>query len=105
MTIRINGITWYIIFTDNPYYLKYYDGSIRLGITDTIKKTIYILDGLSGEILRKVLLHELTHAWIASYDIDLHLQSEEFLCSFIDSFSDDIISQCDYILQSPKWIK
>ena len=50
-----------MLFTDNPYDLEL-NGTVRLGITDRNTHTIYIHSNLQGDLLKKVLLHELTHA-------------------------------------------
>ena len=95
----INGIRWKIEFTDRPEDL-YLDGSIRLGITDRNVHTIYLSDKLCGALLRKVLLHELTHAWLFSYGYDLDVETEELLCTFVDTYSEQISEQVDRILTS-----
>jgi len=50
--------------------------------------------------LRKVLLHELTHVWIYSYQYSLSVDEEEFICSFVDNYCDDIISNVEYVLNN-----
>lgn len=50
-------------------------------------------------MLRKVLIHELSHAFVFSYGYSLTLEEEEFLCSFIDSYADDIITEADSLIQ------
>lgn len=97
MIIYINSIQWEIILTSNPYLLSI-NGDIHLGVTDKYKQTIYLYNNLPDILFRKVLLHELTHAYLFSYDHYLNLSDEEFLCSFIDKYSDEIISQTDHIM-------
>ena len=86
----INKIHWKIEFTDRDEDL-YLDGVKRLGITDKRKHVIYLDNNLKGALLKKVLLHELTHAWLCSYDYDISVEFEEFLCSFVDTHAEEII--------------
>lgn len=95
MSIYINGLEWYIIFTHNPYHLSI-KGETHLGVTDINTNTIYIYSGLSGNLLRRVIMHELTHAYLYSYSLPMF--NQEPLCSFVDTHADNIISQTDHIL-------
>lgn len=71
---------------------------IRLGITDRNTHTIYIHNSLQGEMLKRVLLHELTHAWLFSYGYDLSIEIEEMLCGFVDTFLFDLSDALDNLL-------
>ena len=98
MMIEINGIQWNIIFTNNTDNLKRPDGSITLGVTDILCRTIFIWAGLTGRMLRKVVIHELSHAFVFSHEYELSLDEEEFLCSFIDTYALDILSMADELI-------
>lgn len=95
----VNGIKWNIVFTNNPYDLEL-NGTVRLGITDRNTHTIYIHNSLQGEMLKKVLLHELTHAWLFSYGYDLSVEIEEMLCGFVDTFLFDLSETLDTLLEN-----
>lgn len=95
--MRINGINWKVKFTDRVDDL-YLDGYVRLGITDRNTNTIYLDKNLEGDMLKKVLLHELTHAWLFSYGYDLEVGDEEFLCSFVDTHTEKIFDKADVLL-------
>lgn len=97
MRIEINGIEWAVVFTANQDNLRRPDGSVTLGVTDINCKTIFLWVGLKGHMLRKVLIHELSHAHVHSYGFDLPLDEEEFLCSFIDTYSEDILALADSV--------
>lgn len=97
MKINVNNHNWNIIFTSDLNDLMI-NGIIHLGVTDKIKNTVYLDDGLNGNLLRKVLLHELTHVWCYSYGYVLTREEEEFLCSFVDTYAQDIIEHADDIL-------
>ena len=98
MRVEINNIEWDIIFTNNTDDLKRSDGSVTFGVTDVNVLGIFIWSSLRGRMLRKVMIHELSHAFIFSYGYFLTLEEEEFLCSFIDTYAEDIISYTDSIL-------
>lgn len=98
--MKVNGIRWKVLFTNNPNDLEL-NGTVRLGITDRNTHTIYIHNSLQGEMLKKVLLHELTHAWLFSYGYDLSVEVEEMLCGFVDTFLFDL-SDALYILLESK---
>lgn len=49
-------------------------------------------------MLRKVVIHELSHAFVFSHEYELSLDEEEFLCSFIDTYAIDILSMTDNII-------
>ena len=100
MTVNVNGYEWKIIYTHNKKDLSRSDGSLTLGVTDLNVMSIFLYDKLVGDLKRKVLIHELVHAWIFSYGIIVPLEWEEFMCSFIDSYGLDIINTADYLLCS-----
>ena len=98
--VRINGYDWRIKFTRDKRDLMRSDGVVTLGVTDRNDFTIYLFDGLKGDLLQKVIIHELTHAFIFSYGFYLTLEEEEFVCSFLDTYARDIIREADYMLKS-----
>lgn len=88
----INGETWYIELC-HPMHpkLKRRDGSLSIGACDDKDKTIYLNHNLQGNFLRKVLCHEITHAAMFSYDVDLTLEQEELLADLIATYGKEII--------------
>lgn len=98
MYVRINNIDWEIVLTNNCDNLRRNNGTLTLGITDANEQTIYLFSVLKGNLLRKVLIHELTHAFIFSYNYYLSEEEEEFICSFIDTYGTDIINNADNLL-------
>ena len=88
--MNVNGLNWKIVFTENENDLVV-NGSVRLGVTDRNNLTVYLYDNLYGKLLRKVLIHELTHVWLFSYGYNLDVEFEEMLCSFVDTYARDIL--------------
>lgn len=102
--VTINGLKWKIKFTDKEHDLIV-NGVVRLGVADRNRLTIYLFDGLYGKMLRKVLIHELTHAWLFSYDYVLDVDTEEMLCAFVDTYAEDILHYADVYLSENKGVK
>ena len=73
--ININGEEWKIALVSplDPV-LQRSDNSYTIGVCDNILKTIFINKELSQKYIEKVLCHELTHAAMFSYNIDLTLE-------------------------------
>ena len=73
--ININGEEWRILMV-SPFdpMLQRSDRSYALGVCDDIAKTIYINKELSQKYVEKVLCHEITHAAMFSYNIELSLE-------------------------------
>ena len=57
---------------------------------DTIK-TIFINSELHEKYIEKVLCHELTHAAMFSYNIELTLEQEEILADLIATYGQEIV--------------
>jgi Zn-dependent peptidase ImmA (M78 family) len=70
--ININGEEWRIALVPplDPVLLRS-DHSYTIGVCDDITKTIYINKELNQKYIQKVLCHELTHAAMFSYNIEL----------------------------------
>lgn len=90
---NINGETWKVIFV-SPHHpeLRRSDGSFTLGVCDDDKKTIFISANLDSRMVRKVLTHEITHAAMFSYNVDLTFRQEELVAMLIDTYGHEIIN-------------
>ena len=62
-----------------------------IGVCDDIVKTIFINKELNQKYIEKVLCHELTHAAMFSYNIDLTLEQEEILADLIATYGQEIV--------------
>lgn len=95
---KINGEEWKLYFTSpNHPILKRSDGGYTIGVCDNIAKAIYICEGLPPSLTKKVLCHELTHAAMFSYDIELCLEQEELLADLIATYGQEIINMTNTI--------
>lgn len=88
----INGELWKIKFT-NPYNSVFWrkNGSYTIGMCDNNTKTIYLADYLEGDMLKKVLCHEVVHAAMFSYNVILTFDQEELLADLIATYGEEII--------------
>ena len=67
------------------------NGEFTIGACDNLTRTIYINENLHGNLLRKVLCHQITHAAMFSYNVDLSLQQEELIADLISTYGEEII--------------
>lgn len=88
----INGEEWQIIAVPFNYYKLYRsDGSLSVAACDDIDKTIYVNNSLEGDFLKKVLCHEITHAAMFSYNVNLTVDQEELIADIIATYGNQII--------------
>lgn len=90
--VNINGEEWRILLV-SPFHpaLERSDKGYTLGVCDDNLKTIYINEDLNQEYIWKVLCHELTHAAMFSYNIELSLEQEEILADLIATYGQEIV--------------
>lgn len=100
---HLNGETWlvYLVSPGHPTLMRS-DGSVSLGTCDDTTKTIYIDKSLSCAMVRKVLAHEVAHAAMFSYNIDLDYMQEELFAMLIDTYGQEIISLTNYVTDQIK---
>ncbi len=88
----INNIYWKLSFVSPDFpLLERKSGGSSIGAWDNLTRTIYINQNLQGKLLKKVLCHELTHAAMFSYGVDLSLQQEELVADLISTYGEEII--------------
>lgn len=88
----INGIYWKISYVSPDYpLLRRMSGEYTIGACDNLTRTIYISNILTGDLLRKVLCHQITHAAMFSYNVDLSIQQQELVADLISTYGDEII--------------
>ena len=96
--VNINGEDWRIVLvSSNHPALMRSDGSSTIGCCDDIYKTIYIQEYLTPFYFKKVLCHELTHAAMFSYNVDLSIEQEELLADLIATYGQEIIDTTNKI--------
>lgn len=99
----INNIQWLIKLVPSfDPMLQRSDGTFTIGMCDNDLKIIFIDENLQGFLLRKVICHELTHAAMFSYGINLDVQQEEVLADLIATYGTEIISITNKIFKKLK---
>lgn len=104
--LNINGEDWRIFLVSSFHPSLYRsDGSLSIGACDDDKKAIYINENLSQAKMKKVLCHELTHAAMLSYDVELSIDQEELLADLIATYGQEIICTTNKIFNrlTKKW--
>lgn len=91
--LTINGEVWNLIFVDSTHRMLIKpDGTMAVAACHRPSNTIYLSKELKGNSLRKVLRHELTHAVMLSYELELTYGEEELIAGVFDVFGDEVIT-------------
>lgn len=88
-------------------------GRYTVGTTDPVRHLIFLSLDLQGEFLTKVLLHELSHAVMISYNLietihnmvypDKWIEAEEWVCNFMADYGYIIFSIANLIVGPEGW--
>lgn len=97
---NINGMTWRVFLTSpvHPMLVRS-DGSLTVGACDHITKAIYINETLEPDFMKKVLCHEVAHAAMFSYDVELGIEQEELLADLMATYGQEIICTTNKIIK------
>lgn len=92
----INGEAWNVrlVPPDHPMLLMP-NGNWAVGVCDDQYKIILINNTLRGPYLKEVLGHEITHAAMRSYDIEMPYDDEEVIANLIANYGAEIIAVTD----------
>lgn len=91
--LNINGEDWKIMLVSfNHPALYRSDNSLSIGACDNQVKIIYLNEELGLDKMKQVLCHELTHAAMFSYNVDLSLEQEELLADLVATYGQEIIT-------------
>ena len=98
--MEINGEYWEILLV-SPYdpLLRMRDDFYAIGVCDDNLKVIAINEELDNFYLKKVLCHELTHAAMYSYNIDLTYTQEEMVADLMATYGQEIICKTNKIFE------
>lgn len=98
-TIKINNNEYdiYFVKADDDRLLME-DGSYHSGITDFIRKEIYIKENLVESTLQYTLFHELTHALMDSYGFLQVDWNDEIVADFVANNALTILDKANEII-------
>ena len=91
-----------LIVSPNHPRLKRSNGEYALGSCDDIVKGIYISEGLSKKKFKKVLCHEIVHAAMFSYNVELTLEQEELIADLVATYGEEVIDATDQMFKKIK---
>lgn len=105
----MNGTYWRVLFVlSNSPYLIDRTGESKLATTDPKTRCVYLNSDLEGELLNKVLVHEIGHCVIFSYGLldvihemvkpEYWMEAEEWVCNFVADYGVTIFSATQDIL-------
>lgn len=100
---NINGENWRVVMTSptHPMLIRS-DGSLSIGACDRDTRSIYLSENLNPSSMKKVLCHEVAHAAMFSYDVDLSIEQEELLADLIATYGQEIITTTNKIFSRIK---
>ncbi len=88
----INSVYWKVAFVPSDFpLLRRLNGEYTIGACDNLTRTIYLNENLQGPLLKKVLCHQIVHAAMFSYNVDLSIEQEELVADLISTYGDEII--------------
>ena len=100
---NINGIDWQIkLVSANHPKIKRKSGEVAFGSCDNTDKTIYINETVPSYKLKKVLCHEITHAAMFSYQVEMKIEEEELIADLIATYGSEIIEITNKIFNKIK---
>lgn len=101
--ININGEDWRVLLVSaNHPQLTRSDGTWTLGACDDYMKSIYLYEGLTPCEMRRVLAHELTHAAMFSYNVELGIQQKELFADLIATYGQEIVCKTNIFFKRIK---
>ena len=110
----MNGDIWHVNFV-SPYDPMLIDrfGSLTVATTDPSTRDLYFSEELKGEFLTTVVLHEMGHCAMVSFDLidDIHHmvkpeyweEAEEWICNFIADYGRKIFDSAYSIIGKQIW--
>ena len=98
--ILINDIIWHIEEVDEVPYPPKNPDDIGMGRCSTVLLRIYMLKSLPAVNFRKVLMHELTHAYMYSCGFDQVELTQEVVCDFMSAYGPQIIHTVSLYMES-----
>ena len=94
----INGVRWVtrLVSPAHPMLLTPWK-THAFGVCDKVTQTICIDETLSPQELKEVLCHEIVHAFMYSYMIDLSYSEEELVAELMSQYGEEILETTNII--------
>lgn len=108
-SFAMGGDVWRVSFVDHESRLLIdRTGHLRVATTDPETNTVYLSKELSGDMLVRVLIHEMGHCAMVSYGLmnELHrlvkpwkrVEAEEWVCNFLADYGMRIFERARRVL-------
>lgn len=108
---NMHGYSWCVRFVPaNSSELKDRSNKLRMATTDPSNYTICISANIPQDLLPKVLIHEMTHAVLFSYDLlpDIHrmvkkrywVEAEEWVCNLMSDYAAKILCEASRVTET-----
>ena len=94
MKTGVNGLEWNIEYADDRVLDSEGDGVV-LGVTKFLEQKIYIRRGMSKELTRRTVIHELCHCFLFSLGFSMDCYTEETMCDLFGNYADHIVGLAD----------
>lgn len=106
----MNGYSWRVCYVSpSDPMLVDRTGVLTVATTDPGTLSVYISNALTGSFKTKVVIHELGHCALFSFNLidDIHkvvprehwVEAEEWVCNFIADYGQAIFDSAYYVLQ------
>ena len=94
----INGVRWRVrlVSPAHPLLLTPWK-THALGVCDKVTQIICIDETLTPQLLKEVLCHEIVHAFMFSYMIDLSYSEEELVAELMSQYGEEILETTNII--------
>lgn len=111
----MNGYLWKVIFVEpsNPMLMDR-TGTQTVATTDPNTFTVYLSNALNGSFATRVLIHELGHCALFSFDLikdirrmvkpEYWIEAEEWVSNFIADYGRLIFSTAYHIMGDDAWM-
>lgn len=91
MEFTVNKLNWKMEYIDSENVQVNNEDGCFLGVTDFIDQRIIIRKGLTEQMTRQTVIHELCHCFLMSYAVHTSCYDEEQVCNFLGAYIDDIL--------------
>ena len=106
---------WHVVFVPpDSDLLVDRTGVKTVATTDPMTRCIYLSDSLEGDFLNRVLIHELGHCVMISYNLlpvihkmvkpEYWIDMEEWICNFIADYGVAVFKAAYQILGDDAWL-
>lgn len=99
MKFTVNGLKWDMEYVDADTVRMNEDGGKFLGLTEYDTQTISIRTGLSKQLTRQAVIHELCHCFLFSLGISCDWYDEEQVCNFFGSHADAMMGVAERFMK------